>query len=286
MPAALAHAHRKLGTIDLYAGRRDRAEAWFASADELAAGDDDERSSIAGWRAANLTDMGRYADARAQYALSLELARRCGNHRQVSWSEGGLGRIHLLRGHLGEAADTFEASLTIARNERWAAFLPYPQALRAEVHRRSGALAAARDLLTHAHALAVLVKDPCWEGLAARGLGLIEADEGNVVGARRWLNAAGQCTSVAAEIWPWVTTFIREAHCELCLELGQPDVLGVEADRLLMLATRAEMPEVIVRAQVYRHLAGRSGALQAAHIAASQLDNTELVGLVEGRRHV
>jgi DNA-binding SARP family transcriptional activator len=276
LPAVAARAHRKLATIDLMVGRRDRAEAWFARADDLAEGDDDERSAVAGWRAFNLTDMGRHADARHHYQRSLELARRCGNRRQVSWSESGIGRVHLLRGELDEAATALDASVAIARDERWAAFLSYPEVLRAEVDRRRGRIAAAEEALTHAHALGAQVQDPCWQGLAARGLGLVAAHHDHLEAADRWLDAAARCAYAHAETNRWMQAFVHDGRCRLYVDLGRRQTAAAEAGLLLQLATRAGMPEVVVRAHVYRHALGQAGALGAARLAAAGLDNPEL----------
>jgi DNA-binding SARP family transcriptional activator len=276
LPVVVARAHRKLATIDLMVGRRDRAEAWFARADDLAEGDDDEQSAVAGWRAFNLTEMGRHADAHHHYGRSLELARRCGNRRQVSWSESGIGRVHLLRGELDEAAAALDASVAIARDERWTAFLSYPEVLRAEVDRRRGRMVAAEEALTHAHALGAQVQDPCWEGLAARGLGLVAAHQDDVEAADRWLDAAARCAYAHADANRWVQAFVHDGRCRLYVDLGRRQKAGTEAGLLLQLATRAGMPEAVVRAHVYRHALGQAGALDAARLAAAGLDNPEL----------
>jgi DNA-binding SARP family transcriptional activator len=276
LPIVVARAHRKLATIDLLVGRRERAEAWFVSADDLAEGDDDEQAAVTGWRAFNLTDMGRHADAHHHYRRSIELARRCGNHRQVSWSESGIGRVHLLRGELDEAAASLDASVAIARDERWAAFLSYPEVLRAEVDRRRGRMAAAEEALTHAHALGAQVQDPCWEGLAARGLGLIAAHHDDVEAADRWLDAAARCAYAHADANRWVQAFVHDGRCRLYVDLGRRQTAAAEAGLMLQLATRAGMPEVVVRAHVYRHGLGQAGALDAARLAAAGLDNPEL----------
>ena len=276
LPVLVARAHRKLATIDLMVGRRDRAEAWFARADDLAEGDDHEQSAVTGWRAFNLTEMGRHAEAHQHYRRSLELARRCGHRRQVSWSQSGIGRVHLLRGELDEAAAALDASVAIARDERWTAFLSYPEVLRAEVDRRRGRMAAAEEVLTHAHALGAQVQDPCWEGLAARGLGLIAAHRHDVEAADRWLDAAVRCAYAHADANRWVQAFVHDGRCRLYVDLGRRKEAATEAGLLLQLATRAGMPEVVVRAHIYRHTLGQAGALDAARLAAAGLDNPEL----------
>jgi DNA-binding SARP family transcriptional activator len=280
LPAVSARGYRKLATIDLMVGRRDRAEAWFARSDELAEGDDDERSAVAGWRAFNLTDMGRHADAHHHYRRSLELARRCGNARQISWSESGIGRIHLLRGELDEGATALDSSVAIAREERWAAFLSYPEVLRAEVDRRRGRLVPAEEALTHAHALGAQVQDPCWQGLAARGLGLVAAEREDIETADRWLDAAAHCAHAHPDTNRWIQTFVHDGRCQMYVDLGRRQTASAEAALLLQLATRSSMPEVVVRAHLFRHNLGQAGALDAARMVAAGLDNPDLDRMV------
>lgn len=272
----LAHAHRKLATIDVMVGRRDRAEAWFAAADSLGFDDVDERASIAGWRAFNFTDMGRYADARVQYARSLELARSCGSRRQVSWSEAGLGRLHLLRGDLDSAAAAFDASLTLARVELWTAFVSYPETLCAEVHRRQDRIDDALPLLEHAYALGRQIGDPCWSGVSARTIGMCLAAHGDHVEARRMLLEAEAHVVEVADTNRWIQAFVIDGHCRLLLELDDRHGAEVVADRLLALASAAAMPEVVARAQLHRARLGVDGALDAARLSADGLDNPEL----------
>jgi hypothetical protein len=52
------------------------------------------------------------------------------------------------------------------------------EALRAEVDLLTGRTGAARSRFERAFALGCRIGDPCWEGLAERGLGLVQAAEG------------------------------------------------------------------------------------------------------------
>jgi DNA-binding SARP family transcriptional activator len=278
----LAHAHRKLATIDLMVGRRARAEAWFASAEELAGDDDAERSSIAGWRGFNLTDMGRYHEAMVHYRRSLQLARRSGHRRQVAWTETSIGRIELLRGDLDAAAATFDAAIAHTREEHWTAYLPFPEVLRAEVDRRRGDLAAAEPVLEHAHAMSLEVGDPCWIGLSSRGLGLVAAAQGDAPAADGWLDAASRAVLANTQTNRWVQSFVSDGRCRYYRSI-ESEQLRTEAHRLLDLATRTSMPEVVVRAQLHLDAAGEQGALDAAGLVLSELDNPELTAEMSER---
>ncbi|MFW6090515.1 MAG: hypothetical protein ACODAF_01490, partial [Actinomycetota bacterium] len=55
----------------------------------------------------------------------------------------------------------------------WLAFRPYPEALRGEVLLADGRLDAAAEAFDRACALGRQIGDPCWEGLAERGAGLV-----------------------------------------------------------------------------------------------------------------
>jgi DNA-binding SARP family transcriptional activator len=281
-PLLLAHAHRKLATIDLMVGRRARAEAWFASAEALAGDDDAERSSIAGWRGFNLTDMGRYHEAMVHYGRSLQLARRSGHRRQVAWTETSIGRIELLRGDLDAAAATFDAAIAHTREEHWTAYLPFPEVLRAEVDRRRGDLAAAEPVLEHAHAMSLEVGDPCWIGLSSRGLGLVAAEQGDTSAADGWLDVASRTVLANTQTNRWVQSFVSDGRCRYFRAI-ESEQLRTEAHRLLDLATRTSMPEVVVRAQLHLDAAGERGALDAAGLVLSELDNPELTAEMSER---
>ncbi len=279
----LAHAHRKLATIDLMVGRRERAEAWFTSAEELADDDDAERSSIAGWRAFNLTDMGRYREATLHYERSLELARRSGHRRQVAWSQTGIGRVELLRGDLQAAAAALDASIALTQEEHWTAYLPFPEVLRAEVDRRRGDLLAAAPALEHAHAMSLEIGDPCWIGLSSRGLGLVAAEQGDGLAAAGWLDAARRAVLANTQTNRWIQAFVGDGRCRYYRSIESEQPLRDEAHRLLDLATRTSMPEVVVRAQLHLDAAGERGALDAASLVLSELDNPELTAEVSER---
>jgi ATP/maltotriose-dependent transcriptional regulator MalT len=71
----------------------------------------------------------------------------------------------------------------LTRNERWTAFLAFPEALLAEVWIRGGDLDRAAEAFEHAFALGSQVGDVCWEAYAVRGFGLLRAARGDLDGA-------------------------------------------------------------------------------------------------------
>jgi tetratricopeptide (TPR) repeat protein len=201
--ATAVTAHRELGFVELLAGRRQTAEAWLAKASALAE-TDDELAAIGGVRGVNASDMADYPTALRHLQGSVERAGRAANHRQQAWSLAFLARAHLLRDERSQAAVALAASLELVRDQRWMAFLPWPQALRGELELRAGHPDAAGDELERSWALACQLGDPCWEGMAARGLGLLHASRGDHATATAWW-CAPTCTAAASGTrrrWP------------------------------------------------------------------------------------
>ena len=97
-----------------------------------------------------------------------------------------LGFVAVQRGRRA-TADTWlaRAQALAATDEEFAAilgiaFLPWPQALRAEPDLYAGDLEAAADGFEQAWVMGCQLNDPCWEGMAARGLGLLNAGRGDL----------------------------------------------------------------------------------------------------------
>src|SRR5438445_294087 len=77
------------------------------------------------------------------------------------------------------AAGQLDASIKLAEDDHWLAFLPWPQALRGEVQLARNDPAGAAELLQQAFARACQLGDPCWEAIAARGLALVAEAAGD-----------------------------------------------------------------------------------------------------------
>jgi hypothetical protein len=110
-------------------------------------------------------------------------ATEAGDAKQIIYSESMVGRALVLTGHLEEAACVLERCIGQARR-MWTAFLPWPQSFRAEVDLVLGRIDQAADRFEHAFALGCQLADPCWEGIAGRGLGLVAAARGDACGRR------------------------------------------------------------------------------------------------------
>lgn len=268
--AITATAHRELGFVDVQAGRRERAEAWLAQAAEDAAGSDEELASIASVRGMSLSDAARYEEAIESFDDSIERARRCEHRRQVAWSLALSGRVHVLTSHDQQAREALEHSLDLGEEEKWLAFAPFPEAMLALVDLREKRVDAAGDALEHAFTIACQVSDPCWEAIACRGLGLVEAARGRSPQALAWLtDGRARCTRVAHP-YQWIHGWVLDGMCSI----GHRDErAGGWIDELESLASRTGMRELLLRAYVHRARRGDERARDAARLLAPEIDN-------------
>ena len=75
----------------------------------------------------------------------------------------------------------------------------------------------------HAHALALQLGDPCWEGLAARGLGMVAAHQGDAATALQWIAEARHRCVRLPDAYLWVEGYCLDALCALAVEQGRPE---------------------------------------------------------------
>jgi DNA-binding SARP family transcriptional activator len=273
-----AAACRELGYIDTQAGRNPSAGRWLARAMELAEGND-ELCAVLGVRGMALSDRAYYAPALELLHKSVARADRCGRGRQAAWSLSLVGRVHLLRGDLSLAATALDESLAIVATERWTAFRPWPEALRAEVSLRAGRQQAAADAAGRVFRLACRLGDPCWEAMSVRLAGLIALDAGDVGEARaRFADAAARVTRVS-DAYMWVHAHVLDSAAELAVQAGAPDAPEL-VDSLASLAERCGLREMVVRAHAHRARLGDEASRHAARLLAADIDNPALAALV------
>jgi DNA-binding SARP family transcriptional activator/Tfp pilus assembly protein PilF len=268
-----ATALRELGFIDVVAGRRDRATVLLDRASEAAAGSGEELASIIGLHGVNLSDAARYQEALDCFDRSVELATGVGNRRQEAWTQAFLGRTHLLTGQLAHARTALERALELAEDEKWLAFEPMPESLLAHVDLAEGKPDDARDALEHAFAIACQVGDPCWEGMACRGLGLVERRIGRGAQALAWLeDGIARCTRVANP-YQWAHGWLLDAACDVG---GDHERAPAWIAALESLAARTGMRELAVRAYLHRGRRGDAGAREAGRLLAVDIVNPAL----------
>jgi len=280
--ATAVTAHRELGFVEVQAGRRKTGDTWLVKAQALAE-TDEEFAAVLGVRGMNASDSGDYPVAFEHLAESVDRAGRCADHRQQAWSLSILARAHLLRAERSQAAAALARSLELVHAQRWMAFLPWPQTLRAELDLHAGDIDAAADGLTQAWVLACQLNDPCWEGMAARGLGLLNAGRGDHVAATKWLGEAAFRSNRVPDRYQWVHAFVLDAVISTALDHDDPDRARPLVASLASLAARCDMGELVVRAHVHRSRLGDQTALASARLLGAHIDNPALTQLLSDR---
>lgn len=277
-PVLVAAACRELGYVDFLVGRYERALAWVARAEVLAGNDLVERSRIATLHGSVLTDLADYTAALPRLAEAERLAAEAGEPRQLIYAESMRGRALILVGELDPAAAMLERCIGRARH-LWTAFLPWPQALRAEVDLQSGSVDRAADGFQHAFALGCQLGDPCWEGIAGRGLGLVEAARGCREAATSVLLDALQRCGRLPDAYVWARAYTLEALCETAVNAGDGHAAAWVGE-LARLSARSGMRELMARSHHHRARLGEPGAAEAARALAEQTGNARLVRLL------
>jgi DNA-binding SARP family transcriptional activator len=279
LSSVAAAASRELGYVEFLQGRYERSEGWLVRAAEFAAGDAGELGRIASVLGSVLSDTAHYGQALERLHEAVRLNRDAGDLRQASYSLSMLGRVHLLREELDEAATVLDESLAVAHADNWTAFTPWPEALRAEVDLLRGDVAAAAERYEHAFALGCQLGDPCWEGLSARGLGRMAAARGEVDKSLHWLADARRRSSRLPDGYLWVDAYILEALCSVAVENGLT-ATPAWIEELATLAARCGMRDFAVRACVHRARLGQDSALAAAGMLAGGIENPALSALL------
>ena len=205
----------------------------------------------------------------------MEHARQAGTVRPAALAEAHIGRWHLLRGELEEARVALNRALEAAREGGWTSFIPWPESLLADADLRAGDVDAAAAGFEHAFALGCQIGDPCWESIAARGLGLVAAAQGSGAAAMEWLEDALQRCRRLPDSWLWVEAYALEALCRVAVDNGAPSSSRWIAE-LEVLAAKAGLRELLARATMHRARLGDAGAGEAATFLAAGIENPAL----------
>lgn len=256
-----AKALSELAYVDVLAGRRASAAAYLETAGSLANGDLPLAAAIAGFEAMNLSDWGRLETGAERFQEALELSRSAGAVRRESWNLGLGARSLFILGRMDEAAEWARRSCEIARNERWTAFRPWPEAWLGHVRLAGGERpAAVREQAEATFALARQLQDPCWEGLAAKTIGLTHLAEGNADTALEWLKNAGILCGRVTDSYSWVQIDILLAEAQAALESGDMVHADAVARQVVAGAARGRMDDLLDRAVgLVAELAGGRG---------------------------
>lgn len=270
--APAAKAHRELGYVDVLRGRYDRAQHWLRQAASLAVDDQAERAWAHAVQGVALTDIGRHAEALRELREALRLAGNADAAPVEAWALTFIGRSHLLRRDLAAAREALERALALAQRLRWTAFLPLPESLLADVDLAGGRTDAAAAAYEHAYALSLQLGDPCWEGMAARGVGLVAVQRGDPEAGLRWISEARTRCVRLPDAWLWVEGYCLEALCAVAVEQGRPEAARWIAD-LEALSARTGMRELLARAYLHRGRLGDRVAAEGARVLAAEVDN-------------
>jgi tetratricopeptide (TPR) repeat protein len=227
------------------------------------------------------SDRANYPAAQRLLADAVQLARTAALPRLESYALAALGRISLLRGEYDVAYDQLSASIAHAQQQHWLSFLPWPQSLLGEVYLLRGEAVASSEALRQAFARACQVSDPCWEGISARGLGLLASATGETDHAFALLSDAQARCARLADPYVWLSVYILDAQCELGLRHGHPST-SEWIDTMVERASRTGMRELIVRAKLHGAALGSDGDATAAALLIDEIDNPRLQRLVHG----
>jgi tetratricopeptide (TPR) repeat protein len=269
-----AAACRELGFLAVQRGHGDRALVWLDQSGRLAE-DDGERARLLGVRGMCLSDTADYPGALTALTESVRLAHRVGDGRQHAWSLSMVGRVHVLRGEHERAADLLDTVLAQASGQGWTAFQPWPETFRAEAATELGDTSTAGELLDHAWVLATESGDHCWLATVACGQARLALATGAPAGAARWC-AEGL---VPSPWYLWPHARLLDVACTAALA-HDPSAVGPLADRLVELAGRGGMRDLLVRAHLHRARAGSREEPATARALAEGIESPALHALV------
>ncbi len=273
--AQISEAARELGYVEMLRGRYDRADSWLERALEVAP-DAGYRAAALGVRGAVASDRGRTDDAIQLLIGSAAEASELQKPRLTAWAHAFLGRTHLLREEYAEARFNLQRAIEVTRAAGWITYLAYPQAMLASVDLAEGHVDSAGDGFDAAFALGCQIGDPCWEGMGARGIGLVKIAHGEIEEGIRWLDDARiRCVRIP-DAYLWIHGFCLDT---LCAQAIAHEVAGAErwVSDLEALAARTGMNELLVRAQLHRAALGFPGARQSAADFAARIDNPAIL---------
>lgn len=273
-----AAACRELGYVEFLRGRYERALVWLQRALPLAGGDRAELARIAIVRGAALSDTAHYAAAIETLRDAEVLANGVGDPKGVAYALSMLGRALLLHGDLQAATVALDRSVTLTQ-QGWTAFVPWPQSLRAEVDLMRGEVDAAAARFEHAFALGCQLGDPCWEGIAGRGLGRIAIARGESQRAVEiLLDAITRCVRLP-DAYLWGKAYALDVLCGVAVSQAMPQA-SAWIDDMQRLAARGGMRELTVRSHLHRAALGDSASASAARLLAREIDNPALRALL------
>lgn len=246
--AAVAEIRAELGYVDFLRARYDRAERWLNDGLAYADGSPSIRAKATTYLGSVASDRGDFDGARRLLESAIGLSETAGDLHRQAFGLAMLGRVALLSGRPGEAETWLTRSIAVAQHDHWLALLPWPQAILGEVKLVQGDVKGAATVLDQAFARACQLRDPCWEGMSARGLALVAEARGDTDRAFAiMIDARARCNRLA-DPYVWLEGYILDALCELGRKHGHPrtaswvEALDVLTDRTRMRVRHATTP--------------------------------------------
>jgi hypothetical protein len=136
----------------------------------------------------------------------------------------------------------------------------------------NGNVESAAERFEHAFALGCQLGDPCWEGIAGRGLGRIAQSRGNAAGAIEILLDAITRSSRLPDGYLWAKAYALDTVCGLAI-VEKMSEATVWVDELQAIAARSGMRELTVKALMHRASLGDFPSAQAAQLLVGEIDN-------------
>jgi hypothetical protein len=133
--------------------------------------------------------------------------------------------------------------------------LPWMEAILAELDLANGQVEAAARRLRHAWSLSLVLGDWCWQGMAARGLGLVAFARDDLPGALRWLDDATRRAARDHDRYAWIQAFAQEALCQVTVAAQLPRAKA-DVARLAVLAASTHQPDFTIRANQHKAALG------------------------------
>lgn len=273
-------ACRELSYVELLRGRYDRAHAWLDAGSERAVGNDAEMGWIELFRGTCLSDTAHYTQAEQALRRAVELMAGEGDVQGEAFAVTHMCRLHVLRGELEEAQDAGKRAIELTDAASWTSFRPYPETWVAMAELGLGQVEAADTLFEHAWAMACQIGDVCWQTLAMRGLGLVNAEHDRPTAALDQLSEApGHCRRLP-DAYRWAEAYALEALVGVAVDT---DDNRAEAwlDQLDEIAARYGFREFQARAHLHRATLGDADALKLGALIAAEIDNPRLALVVE-----
>jgi DNA-binding SARP family transcriptional activator len=280
-PGLATAACRELAWVEFLRCRFEPSERWLDRAMATVGADDSERAWILLTRGSLRSDAGHYEEAIPLLLDAVRHAENAGDQRAAAMALTHLGRLHLLRDG-AQAGQYLKRAQQLTDEAGWLTFASYPLSWVAQIALHEGRIDEAAELFNHAHALAVEVKDPCWESLACRGLGLVAAQRGDHAAAARLLHDSRTACRRVNDAYVWLEAYGLAAQAAHAVATGQrAEELIEDLDQL---ASAHGIRELQAEAAMLRIQAGQTDALEAARSHVAAVDNpalTERLRLME-----